>query len=94
MLCPRVRVLEPEKLERHAQRLITGAYERVLRRLSLRTELAAPERWRLFREHTGQRAWPVRWSWGGFSAVRWAPLAWLREEFPAYWHQAYLVDRE
>jgi len=92
MFCPRVRVMELEKLDRHAKNLIESAYERELTRLSEEVELAGDERRAIFAAATGRRSWPLRWSWGGFNSVRFAPLEWLQEKFKGYWKKADLVD--
>lgn len=92
MVCPRVRVAEPEKLERHAENLINFAYERELVELSEGVEVTSGERRQIFEAVTGQGSWPLRWSWGGFNAVRFAPLEWLRTRFEEYWEKAELVD--
>lgn len=92
MVCARVAVLEPEKVARHARMLIEGTYERELARLSSGMELAGEERQALFQRLTGRQEWPLRWSWGGFNALRFSPLAWLRQHFAAYWQKAELID--
>ena len=92
MVCARVAVLEPEKVAQHARMLIEGTYERELARLSSGEELAGEERQALFQRLTGRQEWPVRWSWGGFNALRFSPLAWLRQHFAAYWQKAELID--
>jgi len=92
MVCPRVTVLEPEKIEKHTQNLINFAYERELVRLSREVELATGERRRIFEEVARKRSWPLRWTWGGFNAVRFAPLEWQRTQFRNYWKKARLVD--
>lgn len=92
MVCARVAVLEPEKVARHARMLIEGTYERELARLSSGEELAGEERQALFQRLTGRQEWPLRWSWGGFNALRFSPLAWLRQHFAAYWQKAELID--
>ena len=92
MVCARVAVLEPEKVARHARMLIEGTYERELARLSTGVELAGEERQVLYQRLTGRREWPLRWSWGGFNALRFSPLAWLRQHFAAYWKKAELID--
>lgn len=92
MVCARVAVLEPEKVARHARMLIEGTYERELARLSSGMELAGEERQALFQRLTGRQEWPLRWSWGGFNALRFSPLTWLRQHFAAYWQKAELID--
>lgn len=92
MVCARVAVLEPEKVAQHARMLIEGTYERELARLSSGEELAGEERQALFQQLTGRQEWPLRWSWGGFNALRFSPLAWLRQHFAAYWQKAELID--
>lgn len=92
MVCARVAVLEPEKVAQHARMLIEGTYERELARLSSGMELAGEERQALFQQLTGRQEWPLRWSWGGFNALRFSPLAWLRQHFAAYWQKAELID--
>lgn len=92
MTCPRVRVLEPHKVERHAANLVDGAYERELTRLSGSVGLAEGERREIFGRVTGRTAWPWRWTWGGYNAVRHAPLSWLQSDFAEYWRRAWLVD--
>ncbi|MEW6751860.1 MAG: YkgJ family cysteine cluster protein [Candidatus Latescibacterota bacterium] len=92
MVCPRVRVVEPAKLERHVQSLVSGEYERALLALGHPLELAGAERLRLFRQVTGRERWPVCWSWGGYNAVSRASMDWLQGEFAAYWRSAVLAD--
>ena len=92
MVCPRVAVMEPEKVAHHARMLIAGTYERELEKLSAGVEVADGERKRLFQRLSGKKTWPLRWSWGGFNALRFAPLAWVREHFAAYWQRAELPD--
>ena len=92
MVCPRVAVMEPEKVAHHARMLIAGAYERELERLSDSVEIAGEQCKKLFQQFTGKKAWPVRWSWGGFNALRCASLEWVREHFAAYWQRAELPD--
>jgi Fe-S-cluster containining protein len=92
MVCPRVAVLEPEKVARHARNLMEGRYESELERLSALVEIARGERQQLFAQVTGRSCWPVRWTWGGFNALRFAPLEWLRAHFGAYWKRAELPD--
>tara|TARA_B100001248_G_scaffold153847_1_gene115717 strand:+ start:129 stop:818 length:690 start_codon:yes stop_codon:yes gene_type:complete len=92
MVCPRVAVLEPEKVKLHAQRTADGTYERELTRLSLQVDVAVGERRTIFKHISGRRNWPIRWSWGGYNTVRFAPLKWLRAHFEAYWKRAELAD--
>ena len=92
MVCPRVTVAEPEKLEKHAQNLIDSTYERELLRLSGEHELADSERKYLFQKLTWRRSWPVRWTWGGFNCVATKPLDWVREHFKKYWKKAELAN--
>ena len=92
MVCPRVTVAEPEKLERHARNLITSTYERELTRLSLEVDLAAGKRKDLFQRFTGLRSWPLRWTWGGFNSVCFSSLEWMRSQFRRYWKKAELAD--
>ncbi|MSR83763.1 MAG: YkgJ family cysteine cluster protein [Candidatus Latescibacteria bacterium] len=92
MLCPRVRVTQPEKLEQHIYNLITGFYERALRRIHDRLDLAGPERRALLFRLTGRREWPLNWTWGGFNALCAAPADWVRAQFPEYWKKAKLVE--
>ena len=93
MLCPRVRVLETEKLERHAYNLLTSTYERTLIRLSNQVALAAGARAQIIRRITRLRAWPVRWTWGGFNALSQAPVEWVKAHFKDYWRRAELKDQ-
>lgn len=92
MLCPRVRVAQPEKLEQHVYNLITAAYERALRQLHLELELAGPERRRLFTQLAGRQDWPLNWTWGGFNALCAMPLAWVRAHFKRYLKRAELME--
>jgi Fe-S-cluster containining protein len=92
MLCPRVRVMQTEKLEQHIYNLIAAYYERALRQLHLEVELAGPERRQLLFRITGRRDWPLNWTWGGFNALCAAPLHWLREHFKSYSKKAELMD--
>ncbi len=54
--------------------------------------MTSGERRQIFEEITGQGSWPLRWSWGGFNAVRFAPLEWVRNRFRDYWEEAELVN--
>ena len=92
MVCPRVTVTEPEKLEKHAQNLIDSTYERELLRLSDEYELADAERKHLFQKLTWRRSWPVRWTWGGFNCIAAKPLDWVKEHFKKYWKKAELAN--
>ena len=92
MVCPRVAVLEPEKVARHARNIIDGTYERELERLSGEVEVADAERRAIFYRASGRSEWPLRWSWGGYNAVRFAPIKWLRARFAQYWQKAVLPD--
>ncbi len=92
MVCPRVTVTEPEKLEQHARNLINSTYEQELQRLSQAHELADAERKRLFQKATWRRAWPLRWTWGGFNAIATKPLDWITAHFKKYWRKAELAD--
>ncbi len=92
MVCPRVRVIEPEKLEQHGRNLINSTYERVLTQLGHRVELAGGERLKIFRRVAWRRAWPLRWTWGGFNAICSTPLEWGRAHFKDYWKKAELAD--
>jgi hypothetical protein len=92
MLCPRVRVTQPAKLERHVYNLITGFYERALRQLHAGLELAGPERRALWSGVSGRRDWPLNWTWGGFNALCAAPAEWVRARFKGYWKKAELAD--
>ncbi len=92
MLCPRVRVTQPAKLEGHIYNLITSYYERALRQLHSRLELAAPERLELLKGFTGRREWPLNWTWGGFNALCAAPLGWVRAHLKGYAKKAELMD--
>ena len=67
-------------------------HERELTRLSLQVDIAGGERRTLFQRISGRRNWPTRWSWGGYNAVRFAPLQWLRAQFKAYWKSSELAD--
>ena len=88
MVCPRVMVTQPEKLVRHAYNLITSAYERALVRMGRRVELVeGEERQKLIRRLIGRRL-PERWTWGGFNALRFAPLEWARTNLGPYWNRA------
>jgi Fe-S-cluster containining protein len=92
MVCPRVAVLEPEKVAAHARNVIDGTYERELERLSAEVEVADGERRDIFYRASGKAEWPLCWSWGGYNAVRFAPIKWLRDRFAGYWKKAVLPD--
>jgi Fe-S-cluster containining protein len=94
MLCPRVRVMEPEKLERHAHNLITSNYEQILTHLSRVVELGSGERREWFRRLSGWSSWPLLWTWGGFNTLRFSPLHWIKKSFKAYWKKAELAERD
>ena len=92
MVCPRVVVVEPEKLARHSQNLIENTYESELIGLSRQLELTGPRRKGLLARLVGWRHWPLRWTWGGFNAVHFATGDWLRRRFKEYWKKAELGD--
>ncbi len=92
MVCPRVAVLEPKKVAQHARNLMDGTYEHELARLSANVEITHGERRDIFLRTTHRQTWPLHWSWGGYNALRFAPLDWLREHFVAYWKKAVLPD--
>ncbi len=94
MVCPRVTVLQPEKLVRHAHNLLTLTYERTLTRLSRKVELATGNRKKLIRDTIRRRSWPVRWTWGGFNALRFAPIDWLQSTLKSYWQRAELSEAD
>ncbi len=88
MVCPRVMVTQPEKLVRHAHNLIASAYERALVRLGRNIDLVEGEqRQKLIRRLIGRRL-PERWTWGGFNALRFPPLEWIRTSLGKYWNKA------
>jgi len=92
MVCARVSVLQPEKIKEHVKNIIDGFYERELENLSCQVDVAGGERRSIFRRVTGKSAWPVRWSWGGYNTVRFAPIKWLRNNFSPYWSKSVLAD--
>ena len=92
MVCPRVQVVEPEKLERHARNLMDRTYERVLAQLGRRMNTLKGVRLQIFAEAAPGRGWPMRWTWGGFNAIRSAPLAWVRRNFSSFWRRSELAD--
>ena len=92
MLCPRVRVTDPEKLERHAYNLLTSAYERALIGLSKTVALAEGSRAQFIRRIMSRRSWPVRWTWGGFNSIAQSPMEWLKGHFKDYWQRAELKE--
>lgn len=92
MVCPRVTVTEPDKLVRHAQNLIAGAYERAIVRLSNRLELVDAERKKLIRTFIRRRSWPVRWTWGGYNALSRTPIDWVETKLKKYWRTAQMND--
>lgn len=90
MVCPRVVVTQSEKLARHVENLVTSAYERVLSRLSRKTDiLETSERKELVRRLIGSSL-PERWSWGGFNAVTFAPMGWVKRNLRKYWKKSEL----
>lgn len=92
MICPRVTVTQPEKLVRHAQNLVTGAYERAMGRLSRRLHLVAEERRKLLRPLIRRRTWPVRWTWGGFNSLCMTSAAWVTQNLATCFRRAQLND--
>ena len=92
MVCPRVTVLEPEKLVRHAYNLLTLTYERALTALSRKVELASGERRKFIRKVTRRRSPPVRWTWGGFNSLRFASISWLQANLKRFWQDAELHE--
>lgn len=92
MICPRVTVTQPEKLVRHAHNLVTGSYERAMRRLSRRLELVSTERKKLIRPLIRRRSWPVRWTWGGYNALCRTPVEWITDKLSTYWRRSHLND--
>ena len=84
-----------KRFARHARMLMEGTYDRELARLSVEVELtSAGAQTALPTAHWPESEWPLRWSWGGFNALRFAPLAWLRRHFAAYWKKAELIDQK
>jgi Fe-S-cluster containining protein len=92
MVCPRVTVLEPDKLIRHAYNLLSLTYERTMMSLSRKVELASGERWKFIRKVIGRRSSPLRWTWGGFNSLRFAPAKWLEANLKTYWRDAELRE--
>ena len=94
MLCPRVRVMEPEKMEQHVHNLVTSNYEQLLTHMSRVIGLGTGERREWFRRLSGWSNWPLLWTWGGYNALRFAPLRWIKKSFKSYWKAAKLAERE
>ena len=92
MVCSRVTVTQPEKLVRHANNLVTGAYERAMVRLSRRLELVSAQRKKLIRPLIRTRSWPLRWTWGGYNALCLTPVEWVTEKLQKYWRRSQLND--
>ncbi len=92
MVCPRARVTEPQKLEEHAERLVSMEYDRELGHLSRSVVLLSAAQQDAFTQVTGRRHVPLRWSWGGFNAVCGSTPEQLLADFRAYWDRAELAD--
>ena len=92
MVCPRVVVTQPEKLVRHVYNLMTSVYERALVDLSRRVRLVDGERREVARQAIKRRNWPVRWTWGGFNSIAFAPVDWLRTHLKKRWRTSELAD--
>ena len=90
-VCPKVKVLEEEKLEQHTEYMVAGAYVQRLVKLSTDIDICeGPQREVLL--ETVRRS-PIWWSWGGYNVLRFSSVEWFQREFPEYWQAAYLVDR-
>lgn len=89
-VCAGTRVLNPEALAGHADRMIQGVYDRTLTELSRSGEPGDARRQEALREVTGLDR-IVRWTWGGFNAAARSAEAWFREHFPEYWRRSGLA---
>lgn len=92
MVCPRARVTEPEKVDKHADWLANLTYERELGGLSVNLQLLSDDQQAAFASVTGGSELPLRWSWGGFNKVCASTPDQLRKEVPQYWGKAELAD--
>jgi len=93
MHCPRVTVMQPDKLVQHIHNLISYTYERTMARLSRDVFEQLPEaRRKAVRKQIRRRGWPTRWTWGGFNALVQARASWIEQHLKTYWKRAQLND--
>ena len=90
-VCPKTRVLEPEKVADHARDMISVAYERDLIQMGREADGLDGERRDVLREGAGLER-ITRWSWGGFNTLVQSPVSWLRRHFSDYWERGFLAD--
>ena len=90
LVCPRVRVLEPEKLPSYMEGRIHFRYMTLLEKLNERVCLPQEDRREEFRRISGRER-VIRWTWGGFNALVRSPDGWFREEFLGYWRTSSLA---
>ncbi|RKY73049.1 MAG: hypothetical protein DRQ14_04985 [Candidatus Latescibacterota bacterium] len=90
LVCPRVRVTEPEKLLHYMEGRIHYRYMATIEKLNEWVWLPQEERREEFRRISGKER-VSRWTWGGFNALTLSPDDWFREEFPAYWRASKLA---
>lgn len=89
-ICAKSRVLDPEQVARHADRMVQGHYDRALAELSEPAPLLDDRRRGLLKALTGQDR-ISRWTWGGFNALARSSQEWFREKFADYWRRAELA---
>jgi len=90
LACPKVRVLEPEKLPSYMEGRIHFRYMAMLEQLNERVWLPQEDRREKFLRISG-RDRVTKWTWGGFNALVCSPDDWFREEFPGYWRASSLA---
>jgi hypothetical protein len=89
-VCVESRVLDPDRVLSHGDRMVRGDYERVLSDLSRNTPILDETRKGLLREATGLEG-VTRWSWGGFNALVRSADGWFRECFRDYYTRSRLA---
>ncbi len=89
-VCAQSRVLDPEQVARHADRMLQGVYDRALVEQSESAPLVDDLRRGALKALAGVDG-ISRWTWGGFNALIGSSQDWFREKFSDYWKRAELA---
>jgi Fe-S-cluster containining protein len=77
-VCPHTESEEPEKVEAHAERMATFAYDRELLDLAKAFDGLDDDRRDLLIKASGKYR-IARWTWGGFNTLWRKPISWLKK---------------
>jgi len=91
IMCPKVRVVETEKMARHIENLVLNRYLKKLIELSRGLELFEEEHRRVLEKITG-KSQIIVWTWGGYNALRSRSVAWMEEHLEAFWRSVKLAE--